>query len=156
MQLTAVHFTYAGFVTTVLAARAWHRRPRDRAAVTSVVATAAAPPVIAVGFAWVGVLQVVGALALTVGTWALAWTTLRRIVPEAPRPAAWCLGSSSVIVLVPMLLAVQWAVGANLGTPALTVPQMAATHGVANASGFCLLGVLGWRMLDRDTTEETV
>ncbi|MEX1163156.1 MAG: YndJ family transporter [Nitriliruptor sp.] len=85
VQLTAIHFTFAGAVGTVLAWQAWQ-----------------------------------------------AWR-------------AWRLGASAVSVVVPMLLAVQWAVGANLGTPALSIPVMAATHGAANAVGFCLLGVLGWR-----------
>jgi hypothetical protein len=48
-----------------------------------------------------------------------------------------------------MLLAVQWAVGHNLGTPALSIPDMVRFHGVANAVGFSLLGVLGWRLARR-------
>lgn len=150
VQLTAVHFTYAGFVATVLAGSAWARRPGDRVAATAVALLVTAPPFVAIGFVALGALQIVGAVLLTIGTYALAWVTLRRVVPTVPSPAAWLLGVSSVSVLVPMLLAVQWAVGANLGTPALSVPDMAATHGVANAGGFCLLGVLGWRLVRRD------
>ncbi|WP_052666345.1 YndJ family transporter [Nitriliruptor alkaliphilus] len=150
VRLTAVHFTYAGFVTTVLAACAWARQPDDRVASVAVITIVVAPPIIAVGFLTVGALQIVGAVLLTVGTYALAWVTLRHVVPTVPRSAAWLLGLSSVSVLVPMLLAVQWAVGTNLGTPALSIPHMAATHGVANAVGFALLGVLGWRLVPRE------
>lgn len=149
VQLTAVHFTYAGFVALVLAARAWDQRSHDPVAALSVGATAGAPPLVAVGFAAVAALQIVGALLLTVGTYALAWVTLRHVAPVVRPAAAWLLGSSAVSVLVPMLFAVQWAVGANLGTPALSIPQMAATHGVANAVGFSLLGVLGWHLVPR-------
>jgi hypothetical protein len=144
VQLTAVHFTYAGAIGTVLAWRAWQRH-RGRVAVVAVAATAAAPPLIAAGFVAFGPLQIAGAVLLTVGTYAYAWLVLRHVVRAVPRGAAWLLGASAVSVIVPMLLAVQWAVGANLGTPALSIPAMAATHGVANAVGFCLLGVLGWR-----------
>lgn len=150
VQLTAVHFAYAGFVATVLAGCAWARRPDDRLAATAAIAIAGAPPLVAIGFAAVGALQIVGAVLLTVGTYALAWVTLRHVVPTVRPLAAWPLGASAVSVLVPMALAVQWAVGANLGTPALSIPQMAATHGVANAVGFALLGVLGWRLVRRD------
>ena len=45
-----------------------------------------------------------------------------------------------------MMLAVQWAVGANYGTPALSIPAMVHVHGVANAVGFALFGVAGWRL----------
>ncbi len=31
-----------------------------------------------------------------------------------------------------------------LGSEALTIPQMARTHGIFNAVGFCLPGLLGW------------
>jgi hypothetical protein len=145
VQLTAVHFTYAGAVGTVLAWRAWRRRPRGRAAVVAVAATATAPPLVAAGFVAYGPLQIAGAVLLTVGTYAYAWVVLRHVVATVDRGSAWLLGASAVSVVVPMLLAVQWAVGANLGTPALSIPAMAATHGTANAVGFCLLGVLGWR-----------
>lgn len=150
VQLTAVHFTYAGSVAAVLACCAWARRPGDRLAATAAVAIAVAPPLVAIGFVAVGALQVVGAVLLTVGTYALAWVTLRHVVPTVHPLAAWTLGASAVSVLVPMALAVQWAVGANLGTPALSIPQMAATHGVANAVGFALLGVLGWSLVRRE------
>jgi hypothetical protein len=156
VQLTAVHFLYAGFVATVLAARLHRRFPSDRLATTAVVGTVTAPPVVAIGFAAVGVLQIVGAVLLTVATYALAWVTLRRLVPRVGAPAGWLLAISSVSVLVPMLLAVQWAVGANLGTPALSVPAMTRTHGVANALGFALLGALGWRSLDRSERRQEV
>jgi hypothetical protein len=150
VELTAVHFTYAGFVATVLAGCAWRRRPDDRLAATAAIAIAGAPPFVAIGFAALGALQIVGAIVLTVGTYALAWVTLRHVVPTVRPVAAWALGASAVSVLVPMLLAIQWAIGANLGTPALSIPHMAATHGVANAVGFALLGVLGWRVVRRD------
>ena len=31
------------------------------------------------------------------------------------------------------------------GEPALSIPDMARTHGVVNAVGFTLLGLLGWQ-----------
>jgi hypothetical protein len=73
-------------------------------------------------------------------------------VPTMPRAAAVLLTVSSLSVALPMLLAIQWALGANLGTPALSIPAMTATHGAANALGFTLLGVLGWRLVARADT----
>src|SRR5687767_3431934 len=58
--LTAVHFHYAGFTATVLAALVRRRTiavsPRLSAAM--IVAVVVAPPIVAVGFTFVGVLQV--------------------------------------------------------------------------------------------------
>lgn len=163
VQLTAVHFTYAGFVATVLAVTARDRRPDhddrgpeddagrgDLAARFAVRATVTAPPLVALGFVAVGALQIVGAVLLTAGTYALAWVTLRHVASRVRRPAGWLLAASSLSVLAPMVLAVQWAVGHNLGTPALSIAAMTATHGLANAVGFSLLGVLGWRLVVRD------
>jgi hypothetical protein len=31
-----------------------------------------------------------------------------------------------------------------MGSDALTIPEMAKTHGILNAVGFCLAGLLGW------------
>ena len=148
--LTAVHFHYAGFVASLLAAlvRARVGASAPRATAAAVVAVVGAPPVIAAGFAVLGVLQVVGAVVLTAGLFGLAWLTLRHVVPTAEdRAARVLLVVSSLAVLVPMLLAVQWAIGWNYGTPALSIPVMARTHGVVNAVGFSLCGVLGWLRL---------
>jgi hypothetical protein len=43
-----------------------------------------------------------------------------------------------------MVLSGAYAVADYLGSGALTIPQMARTHGVLNAVGFCLSGLLGW------------
>jgi hypothetical protein len=153
VELTAVHFTYAGAIGTGLAWQAWRRRRGDRVAALAVTAVAGAPPLVAVGFVAYGALQIVGAVLLTVGTYAYAWVVLRHLVWTLDRRTRWLLGVSAVSVVAPMLLAVQWAVGANLGTPALSIPAMAATHGVVNAVGFCLLGVLGWRRVAAEAAE---
>lgn len=146
VQLTSVHFHYAGFASALLAGCVWRHRPHDRTAAAACALVVAAPPVVALGFAFVGWLQIAGAALLAVGLWLLAWVMLRRVVPATGGPARWLLALSALAVVVPMLLAVQWAVGANLGTPALSIPDMARYHGIANAVGFALLGVLGWRL----------
>ena len=149
--LTALHFHYAGFTATLLAAlvrrHAANASPGLSAAMIAAVVTA--PPIVALGFTFVGVLQVIGAAVLTAGLFALSWLTLRHVVPDVTdRLARVLLVVSALAVLVPMLLALQWAVGWNYGTPALSIPAMARTHGVVNAVGFALCGVLGWRRLD--------
>ena len=51
---------------------------------------------------------------------------------------------SSLSPLVPMLLAVQWALAQHVDVPALSVRDMANTHGVLNGVGFVIAGLAGW------------
>lgn len=146
--LTAVHFHYAGFTATLLAAlvRRQTAAASPRLSAAMIAAVVLAPPIVALGFTFVGVLQVIGAALLTGGLFALSWLTLRHVVPRVTdRLARSLLVVSALAVLVPMVLALQWAIGWNFDTPALSIPMMARTHGVVNALGFTLCGVLGWR-----------
>ena len=148
--LTAVHFHYAGFTATLLAAmvRARTARTAPRTSAAMIAAVVVAPPIVAAGFTLAGALQVVGAVVLTAGLFALSWLTLRHVVAAVDdRLGKALLAVSAVALLGPMVLAVQWAVGWNYGTPALSIPAMARTHGVLNAVGFALCGVCGWRRL---------
>jgi hypothetical protein len=43
-----------------------------------------------------------------------------------------------------MVLAGAYVIADDAGSNALTIPQMARTHGILNAIGFCLPGLLGW------------
>lgn len=152
VALTAVHFHHAGTLALALclAARRW--RPGDQAAAAASWITAAGPPLVAAGFLASGALQILGAVVMTVGLYLLAWVVWTRVIGGLHRQAGALLTLMVVSVVVPMLLAVQWAVGTNLGTPALSVPAMAATHGVLNAFGVTLAGVLGWRQALRYQT----
>lgn len=150
VQLTAIHFHYAGFASAVLVACAWRACPRSHTAAAAAWSTVAAPPIIAAGFAYFGLLQVVGAVLLTLGLWLLAWVTIRHVVPRITWLARTLLLVSCLAVLVPMALAVQWAVGINFATPALSIPDMVLAHGATNAVGFTLPGVLGWRLAQPD------
>lgn len=143
--LTAVHFHFAGFLADVLVGCLWRHRPGDRWAAAAALGTVASPPIVAVGFTWFGWLQVLGAVLMTLAVWVAAGVILTRVIGGVDRASAWLLGASAISVIVPMVMAVQWAVGQNLGTPSLSIPDMARTHGVLNVVGFCLLGVLGWR-----------
>ena len=145
--LTAVHFHFAGFGATLMAALVLRYLGPRPVVVVAAVLIVVAPPIVAAGFTFLPLLQVVGAVLLTLGLWLLAGVTLVRIVPEAPSPAKWFLAISSLAVFVPMVLAVQWAVGWNFGTPALSISMMARTHGAVNALGFTLSGLLGWATL---------
>ena len=142
VRLTAVHYLYAGVGALVIAGRLRGLGTTPRLAAVAVGATAAAPPVVALGFVVRHPLpQVGGAVLMTVGVWAAAiallaqarrWTGTRRTAAVLAGLATW----------VPMVLAVLWAASNYwLDVPALPVPVMARTHGVVNAVGFVVAGL---------------
>lgn len=153
VELTAVHFQYAGMASALIASRtlgALVRQPAGHSRRVGSLATAAilvAPPIVAAGFAFSGALQVLGAAVLSAGLITLAVLILLRVVPTvASVLQRSLLATSAAAVIVPMVLATQWALGQHTALPALSIPQMAATHGVANAVGFSLCGLIGWRL----------
>ena len=149
VELTAVHFTYAGVAALVLARQALagatgHWIPAAR---TAVGATAAAPLLVAVGFvtgsAWP---QVGGALVMTLGVWLTATLELRAAATRPHRFGSVLLWVSGLAIWVPMVLAVAWASGQHWDVPALSIPDMARTHGLVNALAFVLCGLVGGQL----------
>ncbi len=145
VQLTAIHFHFAGFASSLLAGCVVRWRS-GRLPIAGAALVVAAPPIVALGFTFYGPLQIAGAALLTAGLWVLAWEVARRTGPEVGGLAGTLLVVSAIATLAPMVLAVQWAIGANYATPALSIPDMARWHGITNAVGFTFLGVLAWRL----------
>ncbi|HET7486891.1 MAG TPA: YndJ family transporter [Acidimicrobiales bacterium] len=150
VELTAVHYAFAGAGASFLAARAARGRPGSRAAVAAVLLTAGAPPLVALGFVTGSALpQVGGAVLMTLGVWCTASLELA----EATRPARPLVRAgllvSGLAVWAPMVLAVAWAAGQHWAIPVLSIHDMARTHGLANALAFVLCGLVA-RRLDVD------
>ncbi len=148
VELTAVHFTYAGSASSMLAVKAlehvsgrWARVGR-----CAVTMTVAAPAIVATGFVTRSALaQVGGAVAMAVGVWCTATLELH-LATTGPRSRAerLLLFVSGAAIWLPMVLAVAWAAGQHGDFPALSIPAMERTHGVANALGFVVAGLLAW------------
>ncbi|MFT3712238.1 MAG: YndJ family transporter [Archangium sp.] len=143
VKLTALHFTYAGAGTLMLAQRLNELRPSRLTRVTRWLVFIA-PPIVATGFVTrISVAQVGGALVMTAGVWLVATQQFSDAVRGRARVLWWL---SSLAPWVAMVLGVAWA--ANLywpSIPALTVVDMVPTHGALNAFGFVLCGhVAAW------------
>lgn len=139
LTLTSVHFHFAGFGAVLIAGRtaqALDRRWADLACVAVVVS----PAVIGAMFFVSPAAQLPAVVTLSGGVALLALAHLRT------RPGV-LLTVSGLSVLVPMVLAAWWTVGLAFDVPHLTMTWTAATHGVANALGYTLCGLLGWRQL---------
>jgi hypothetical protein len=89
----------------------------------------------------------VGAALLASGVILVAAVTVISVVPRVPRIARLPLTTSAISVFLPMILAVLYTARPVLGTPALGLQDMAATHGVLNSLAFSVLGLVGWRLV---------
>ncbi|MGA8223878.1 MAG: YndJ family transporter [Candidatus Acidiferrales bacterium] len=152
--LTAVHFHFAGFASCVLAGLAYERL-RDapwvkilRAALVGVVA---GPGILCLAFLVGPKLKIVAALLIVAGQIGLSAAMLRIAFTTAQGLGRWMLSISAGCVAVGMALAATWAAGEYPLHPFVNLSEMARYHGVLNALGFSLCGLLGWTQV-RSTT----
>ncbi len=145
--LTAVHFHFAGFATAMIAAatiRFSEKRGEHPWLKRLVLMVVGLPFVVAAGFVISPVLKMVAALLFSASVAGLAISVRACGTKAANTTARILLQVAAGAVFAGMVLSGAYAVTDYLGSGALTIPQMARTHGVLNAVGFCLSGLLGW------------
>jgi YndJ-like protein len=150
--LTAVHFHFAGFATAMIAgatlrgaeARFAGRDRLLRWLRGVVVLVLVMPFLVAAGFVISPGLKMVAAMVFSASVAALAgfvWLCAGRVEDGVARGF---LRVAAGAVFVGMALSGTYAVADFVKSELLPIPRMASTHGVLNALGFCLLGLLGW------------
>lgn len=152
VELTAVHFHYGGFAAPLIAASALRVLP-GRSSVLAQLAglgIVIGMPLVAAGITFSPIVEAGASVLLAAALFLLALVTLSSIggVPGG-RVGRLLLIVSSLSVIAAMALAGQYALGQLLGTPALSIERMAQLHGIANAFGFTLCGMLGWSLARR-------
>ncbi len=151
VQLTAIHFHFAGFAAGAVAGLAGRRvlpsRRGWRAAYRAgALVVLFGPIMVAVGIAFSPATEVVAAIVLALGMSTLAVVLVAEVARKVPhRGAALLLTISGLALGIPMILAALYAVGELRGTVLVTVPTMARYHGLFNAFGFALCGLLSLR-----------
>ncbi|MGX6603346.1 YndJ family protein [Micromonosporaceae bacterium Da 78-11] len=145
LTLTVAHFHFAGFAAALIAGL--HRRiAPGRAADAAALTVPAGTLLVLLGYFTGEFVELAGALVLTAGMWTMGWLTWRHArAGVVGRLTAALLGTSAVILVASMALALTWALGEATGLPHPSPAWMAATHGVANALGFAVCGLVGWR-----------
>ncbi|GAB3667391.1 hypothetical protein GCM10027589_33220 [Actinocorallia lasiicapitis] len=138
LRLTVAHFHFAGFAAALVAALVALHADRPLARLTAWSVPAGTLGVLAGYFVgqWA---EFAGAVVLALGMWAagvISWGTGNR----------W-LRVSGVVLAGSMVLALWYALGEASGLAHPGIGWMAATHGVANALGFGLCGMIGWRTM---------
>ncbi|HJY87138.1 MAG TPA: YndJ family transporter [Candidatus Acidoferrales bacterium] len=147
--LTAVHFHYAGFAAPLLA-RATGRAlrglssPARRAFQLLTVGVLAGPALLAGAFVIGPRARLAAGLFLVASQFGLGASIGLASYRVSSRLARMLLRLSSLSLAFGMCLAFLWAWGEYPGQPLLNLAQMARWHGVPNAFGFTLSGLLGW------------
>lgn len=145
--LTAVHFHFAGFATAIISAamlRFAQQHGIDRWLNRLVPQVVGMPFVVAAGFVISPVLKMGAAVMFSVCVAALA-VALRSLARSTQsRTARFFLNTAAASVFAGMVLSSVYAIADFRGKDVLPIPQMARTHGVLNAVGFCLPALLGW------------
>lgn len=154
--LTAVHFHFAGFATATIAAATLQfaeRRGKVRGLRFLIAIVIGMPFVVAAGFVISPLLKMVAALVFSASVAMLA-VALHSVAKSVENLSARnYLRAAAVCVFAGMVLSGTYAVADLAGSDVLTIPQMARTHGLLNAMGFCLLGTLGWLMSFSEESE---
>ncbi|MEZ4426820.1 MAG: YndJ family transporter [Nannocystaceae bacterium] len=148
--LTASHFHAAGFGAWVMAglvarenldAPARSTRAAQRAVL---LLHPVAYGIVAAGITGAPALEQLGTASYLALLTVQAALTLRVVVAGGPRRGRALLAISALVPAASMGLAADWALGAR----SLQLSEMALTHGLLNALGFCGLGLLALGRLD--------
>lgn len=145
--LTAVHFHYAGFAAPILTGLAGRKiqpgiaRKVYLAAASGVIA---GPPLVAAGITLSRSVEVFSAVTLALSLFVLAMLTMFVLAPAMKPVPRLLLVLSSMSVIVTMMFACLYAFGRFAGIETINIPLMAQVHGISNAFGFVLCGLLAW------------
>lgn len=150
LALTVPHFHFAGFAAALVAGLVCRASAAGALARWAAYSVPAGTALVLLGYFIDDWAELVGAVTLTGGMWAVALLTWRDVHPGAAardRITGALLASSAAVLVVTMLLALWWALGEATGIVHPTLTWMAATHGLGNALGFGLCSLLAWRRL---------
>jgi hypothetical protein len=146
--LTAVHFHFAGFATATIAAATLQAAEQNRGERKWLrrlcYLVAGMPFLVAAGFVISPMLKMGAAIVFSASVAGLAIFVRTNGRRAKNGTARILLQIAAGAIFAGMVLSGAYAVADFAGSEALTIPQMARTHGILNAVGFCLTGLLGW------------
>lgn len=150
VQLTAVHFHYAGFALPIVAGLVTHQLKKGSSVPGAVIAGV---PLTAIGITAGGNLEWFAATFMALAGLATA-IYLTRIGIEARGVAQVLIIGAGLSLTAGMSLALGWAWAIKFGWDYLGLEGMAATHGSLNALGFGLLGLIGLNLASTEAGAE--
>jgi hypothetical protein len=149
--LAAVHFHYATLAPPILAGRAARLLAGTRVAralPAIVFALLAGPGLVGLGIIGSPVTALVGTMLLTLGLFALAALNLIWVLRRLPSMLArvlLALASLAPLLTMPLACAYSW--GVVTGEHSVDLLWMLRLHGMVNAFGVALCGLLAWTLI---------
>ena len=156
--LTAVHFHFAGFATAMIGAATLRFAERDAQHEwlrRLVLMVAVLPVVVAAGFVISPVVKMGAAVLFSASVAGLAIAVRAYGRKAGDGTARFFLQVAAGAIVMGMVLSAAYAIADYAGSDALTIPEMARTHGILNAVGFSLAGLLGWLVENSKHTSVT-
>jgi hypothetical protein len=151
--LTSVHFTFAAYSAPILAGLTGRRLIQlgksDTVFQFVPFGIILGMPMVAAGITFSPLAALIGAVVLSLSLVLLAIFVIGWVLPRVSSVAARLLLSlSSFSSAAAMVLACVYAYSIVTRTLLIDIPQMAMTHGLINAFGFVLCGMLAWTISD--------
>jgi hypothetical protein len=152
IAMTAVHFHFAGFAAPIVAGLAGRWLPERGSARMlwriGALGVAAGPILVAIGISVSPHIEVVSAFVLAIALTLLSATVAIRAAPKLDALPAMLVWMCAISLVATMALACTYALGRFVGANWISIEWMAATHGIANAFGFALPGLLALTIAD--------
>ncbi len=142
--LTAVHFHFAGFAFGAIVIRL-RREMVNRWTAVVAVGWMIGVPLVALGITTRSRVEPIGAVMLAMSGGLLGLLVVERSVRHR---SGW-LAISGVSLCLAIVLAAGYALAQQFGFGWLDIEMMERIHGIANAFGFALCGLIGWERIDR-------
>ena len=158
--LTAVHFHFAAYAAPILAGLAGRelieKGHSSRVFKLVPLGIIAGTPLVAAGITFSPVIALIGTVMISASLVLLSALVVGWILPAVPSlPARILLVISSASTLPAMVLACAYAYSIVAHKLIIDIPQMAMTHGLINAFGFAVCGLVAWTLIQgRSTIDE--
>jgi hypothetical protein len=158
--LTAVHFHFAAYAAPILAGLAGRKLIEtgnaNRAFQFVPLGIIGGTPLVAAGITFSPVTALVGTVMISVSLVILSVLVVGWIVPLIPSvPARILLLISSASTLPAMIFACAYAYSIVAQKLIIDIPQMAKTHGLINAFGFAVCGLVAWALIMNSSSKDT-
>ena len=141
--LTGVQFHFAGFVLPIVAAQQ-ARRGCGLAMRTTLALILLGIPLLAIGITFSPAAEFIAAVMLVIGAASVGIGQLRLALRARTPSELTLFAVSGLSLLAGMALAMLYAAGEFFDAGWIDIATMIPLHGVANAVGFALLGVIGF------------
>jgi hypothetical protein len=162
VALTAVHFHFAGWVLPALTGFVIDQHPESRLGSLAAIGVVLGVPAVAMGITlaqlgWGPAFEAAAGCGLALAGMAVAILQVRLAMEARVVGAArLLLIVSGASLFIAMFLSAAYALRATaVPVPRLDLGAMRALHGVINAAGFALCGILGWRLVPGEAAAST-